>query len=125
MRQVALYADASNFGSLKPTGSAVTAADIRRKLGALARYCAELNRPSDSILPTHITFPLVLAESRSAVNPLFQTLGPEHGFSGTPAGAITYFHDLACAGLRYFISIIHPDDLTTISLLAETVIPEI
>jgi hypothetical protein len=125
MRQVASYADASNLGPLKQTGNATTAADIRRKLGALERYCTEQNRPFDSILRTHITFPLVLAESCSAVNPLFQTLGPENGFSGTPADAISYFHELAGAGLRYFMSVIHPDDITTISLLAEKVIPEV
>src|SRR5207245_597029 len=57
LRQVARYADASNFGAHEVIGRAYGAADVVRKLAALRRHCEELGRPYDGVLRTHLTMP--------------------------------------------------------------------
>ena len=132
LRQVAQYADMSNFGEHAYTGGARSVADVRRKLNVLAQHCAALGRPPESLLRSHITFPLILGETRarvearvdaipSATKALIQT----SLFAGTPDDAITYYRALAGAGIQYFIPTILGFDEETVELLADRVIPAV
>src|SRR5207237_101205 len=61
LRQVARYADASNFGPNSITGGAWTSEDVRRKCAVLDSHCANVGRPPTSVLRTftNVGFELV------------------------------------------------------------------
>lgn len=128
LRQVARYADASNFGVGMP-GSPREDDEIRRKLAALRRHCDDLGRPHDSVLPTHFLNPVVLAETpaalaakRAALPPVYRAV--DEGLYATPEEALAFYRPLVDAGLRYFIpQLATYDDLETARLLAEQVFP--
>jgi alkanesulfonate monooxygenase SsuD/methylene tetrahydromethanopterin reductase-like flavin-dependent oxidoreductase (luciferase family) len=132
LRQVAQYADMSNFGEHAYTGGAQSAADVRRKLDVLDQHCAALGRPPESVLRSHITYPLILSSTRarvearidaipSATKALIQT----SLFAGTPDDAISYYRGLAEAGIQYFIPTILGLDEETLELLADRVVPAV
>src|SRR5438477_10369765 len=121
LRQVAEYADISNFGENVHTGSARTLDDARRKLAALQRHCASVGRPYEAILKSHIELPLVIGESTGALaaklEARFGSLRPDqaawHRASvtvGTPDELIAYYRGLIDLGIRYFIAAIYSDD---------------
>jgi alkanesulfonate monooxygenase SsuD/methylene tetrahydromethanopterin reductase-like flavin-dependent oxidoreductase (luciferase family) len=130
LRQVARFADASNMGAHDTTGSAATEEAIARKFGKLGEYCAEVGRPFESVLRSHFTMPLVLAETREALAAKLagmprETLarcGPAL-FAGTPAEAIAFYRGLAGAGFQYFIANVLDGDEGTIELLGTEVMP--
>jgi alkanesulfonate monooxygenase SsuD/methylene tetrahydromethanopterin reductase-like flavin-dependent oxidoreductase (luciferase family) len=120
LRQVARYADAANFGL-----GQVGPAEVRRKLDVLRRYCAEQGRPSASVLPTYMTFPLILAETPEALQPKLQLFSWPPTFAGTPEEACAYFRTLVEAGIRYFIICMHGSDEETLHLLGQRVVPAV
>jgi alkanesulfonate monooxygenase SsuD/methylene tetrahydromethanopterin reductase-like flavin-dependent oxidoreductase (luciferase family) len=130
LRQVAQYADASNFGPHIHTGSASRLEDVTRKFDALRAHCETFERPVDSILRTHVTLPLVLGETSAAIAAKLAA-APAHLREmfrpGTVAvtidEAITYYHNLVQAGLQYFILGIFPNDLETLHLFNQKVLP--
>jgi alkanesulfonate monooxygenase SsuD/methylene tetrahydromethanopterin reductase-like flavin-dependent oxidoreductase (luciferase family) len=130
---VAQHADAANFGEHAYTGGVQGEAAIARRLAALARHCQAFNRPPESVLRTHTTFPLVLAPSRSAlaakiarlVPPWVQDVTGDTIVGGTPTEVIAHYDRLVRAGLQYFITFVYGHDLETVRLLAEEVIPEV
>jgi alkanesulfonate monooxygenase SsuD/methylene tetrahydromethanopterin reductase-like flavin-dependent oxidoreductase (luciferase family) len=128
LRQVARYADAANFGLDGTPGATRTADAVRHKLAVLRERCAEQGRPFASVLPTHFTNPVVLAETRAALAAKRAALPPayrtvEWAF-GTPDEAVAFYRPLVAAGLRYFIvNLATYDDLETARLLAERVFP--
>ncbi len=63
LRQVAQYADVSNFGPHEWVGKAFEPVDVRRKYDVLRRYCDEVGRPYEAILRSHWTPLLTLAPS--------------------------------------------------------------
>jgi alkanesulfonate monooxygenase SsuD/methylene tetrahydromethanopterin reductase-like flavin-dependent oxidoreductase (luciferase family) len=63
LRQVAQFADASNFGEHDWTGGVRGDAQLAERLDALQRHCAALGRPAETVLRTHTTVPLILAET--------------------------------------------------------------
>lgn len=132
LRQVAQYADASNFGAHRNIGGAFDAADVARKLGVLGQRCAEQGRPDQAVLRTHTTMPLFLAETEAALQAKLDAIpqGFRDGFApstvaGTPAEVVPYFRSLVAAGIRYFITFIYPRDVETVHLLADQVMPEV
>jgi hypothetical protein len=138
LRQVAQYADACNLGISDFIGGVRTADDVRRKLAALRGHCDRLDRPYESILRTHHTGWLVLAEDETSLrrkvdryfpNGIDQRFpGPWRGFAvaRTVQGAIAYYQELAEAGLQYFIAeILDAEDTETIRLLGERVAPTV
>jgi alkanesulfonate monooxygenase SsuD/methylene tetrahydromethanopterin reductase-like flavin-dependent oxidoreductase (luciferase family) len=129
LRQVAQYADLSNFGEHTYTGGARTLDDVRRKLAALDRHCAAIGRAPETVLRSHTTFPLVLAESRSAhTKKIPAALSPmqrESMVAVTVPEAITYYANLAAAGINYCIASIWGADVETLQLLAEQVLPAV
>jgi alkanesulfonate monooxygenase SsuD/methylene tetrahydromethanopterin reductase-like flavin-dependent oxidoreductase (luciferase family) len=130
--RVARYADASNFGAHRNIGSASTMDDVVRKLDVLRSRCAADGRPYESVLPTHTTMPLFLAETEAALQAKLASvpsLTREHfapsTVAGTPQDVVPYFRSLVAAGMRYFIVFIYPKDVATVRLLAEQVVPAI
>jgi len=132
LRQVARYADASNFGAHRNIGSAFNEDDVARKLGVLRAHCEEYGRSNESVLRTHTTMPLFLAETDAALHAklanipdaIRERFAPST-VAGTPREVIPYFRSLADLGMQYFIAFIYPKDVETVRLLAEYVVPEV
>jgi alkanesulfonate monooxygenase SsuD/methylene tetrahydromethanopterin reductase-like flavin-dependent oxidoreductase (luciferase family) len=129
--QVARYADMSNFGAHEWAGAAFTVEDVRRKCAALRRYCEALERPYESILRSHYTPLLALAGTDAAVqrkrsgaripDPQLRTVP----LFTTPQGAIAHYQALVDAGMQYFLVQVSGEDVETIQLFTEEVIPAI
>lgn len=131
LRQVAQFADASNFGPNPHTGNVPDPDAVRAKFAVLDAHCMRLHRPPSSVLRTHWSPPVVLAETpralrrkRNAITAAEWQFYGEHMLVGTPEDAILHFQRLIDAGLRYFI--VHTRaDLGTARLLAERVLPHL
>jgi len=130
LRQVAQYADASNFGPDEHTGSAFHLEDVGRKCQVLRSYCERFNRRADSVLRTHIVLPLVLGETPEALATKQEAMTPflRQRFGSsikafTPSEAITYYKALVQAGIQYLIAGILNDDLETLHMFSQQVIP--
>jgi len=131
LRQVAQYADMSNFGAHEWSGGAYDVEDVRRKCEALRRHCAALGRPYASVLRSHYTPLLVLAGTRAALerkrgvtripDPQLHTVP----LFATPREAIAHYQALADAGMQYFLAQVSGDDDETVRLFADEVIPAI
>lgn len=130
LRQVAQYADASNFGPHRDTGSAFNTDDVVRKCRVLRAHCTTFGRPADAILRTHITIPLVLGETQAAIAAK-QAAAPARlrapfrssEMAMHPSTAIAYYNELVQAGMQYFIAITWQHDLETLYMLAQQVLP--
>lgn len=126
---MAQFADASNFGPNPHTGNVLSFNAVRAKLAILGEHCVRVGRPAHSVLHTHWSPPVVLAETpyalqekRDAITPDERLFYAEHMVIGTPEEAITHFQHLVDAGMRYFI--VHTRaDPETARLLAERVLP--
>jgi alkanesulfonate monooxygenase SsuD/methylene tetrahydromethanopterin reductase-like flavin-dependent oxidoreductase (luciferase family) len=132
LRQVAAYADASNFSPHARAGSAYGTDDVRRKLMVLRDHCAALGRPYDAVLRTQVAVPVVLAETAPALEAKLAAI-PEtvrQGYAsstlaGQPEEAVAYYRELVEAGITYFIAGIYGNDTETVHLLAERVVPSL
>lgn len=127
-RQVARYADISNFGAFEATGGARTLEDLRRKCEALRRHCEALERPYEAILKSYPTVCLELAKTPARAREKLERIPKPFwtsGFTGTPSEAITYFQALVDCGMQYFTPFVFGADLETCQLLAERVVPEL
>ena len=133
LKQVAQYADASNFGEHSYAGGVQGKEAILRRMTALDQHCDSFDRPPSSVLRTQGTYPLLIAESPVRVAekverflpPWVREITVDSIVAGTPEVAIAHFSRLIDAGLQYFIAFVYGNDLETIRLLAEQVIPEV
>ena len=130
LRQVAQYADVSNFGPHEWSGAAYEVGDVRRKYEALRRHCEALGRPYEAILRSYYTPLLVLADSQPALQSKLGAIrkNPREHFIpifGTPGEAVTHYQALVDAGVQYFLVAVQGKDTETVRLLAEQVIPEL
>lgn len=133
LRQVAQHADASNFGEHVYTGGVQGEEAIGRRIAVLDRYSQTFGRPSASVLRTHTTYPLVIAKTAGYLTekierfvPLWvRDLARDAIVAGTPTDVIAHFERLMRAGLQYFIAFVYGNDVETIRLLAEEVVPEV
>lgn len=130
LRQVAQYADASNFGSHAWIGSAFTPTDYQRKFDILGRHLQAFGRPSDALVRSHFTMPLLIAPTPEAVEAKLAKIPPEQlewfrsaMLAGTPADAIAYYKNLADLGMNYFIVNILDQDWESFELLGTEVMP--
>jgi hypothetical protein len=126
---VAELADVSNFAPHEWAGSAFDVSDVARKYGILRDFCAAAGRPYESVLRSHFTPLLVLAEDqtelarkRAAQRIPDPHLSVRHVFA-TPQDAIRHYQILADAGVQYFIAGIDGGDEETMRLLAGAVWP--
>jgi alkanesulfonate monooxygenase SsuD/methylene tetrahydromethanopterin reductase-like flavin-dependent oxidoreductase (luciferase family) len=138
LRQVARYADACQLGSFGMVSGTGATEEIARKLTVLRGHCEALGRPYDTVLRTHFTGWLLLAEDddrlQAKVRRTFpdgidaRYSGPWAGFAlaATVEQAIAHYRELAAAGIQYFVvEILDAADDETIRLLAERVMPEV
>ena len=130
IRQVAQFADASNMGAHPSIGAAVTNDEIRRKLARLDDYLAEYGRPPESVLRSQFTMPLVMAETRQALDRKLAGLPQDTLewcgdalFAGTPDETIAFYRDLTDLGFQYFIANILDGDYSTIELMEKHLLP--
>jgi alkanesulfonate monooxygenase SsuD/methylene tetrahydromethanopterin reductase-like flavin-dependent oxidoreductase (luciferase family) len=153
LRQVAQYADVSNFGACGLTGSARDFDDVRRKYAALRGHCERFGRPYESVLRSFLCH-FILAESDEAVvakleqhatsSPIasiekvpgmprvvstcYGVPSPEpiplQIIAGTPREMIAYCRGLVDAGARYII-VRCQNDAESLRLLGEQVMPEL
>jgi len=129
LRQVARYADVSNFGPHEWVGNAFAPVDVRRKYDVLRRYCQEVGRPYEAILRSHWTPLLTLAPSQDKLDRKRQAaripdakLNSQPLFA-TPDQAIAHYEALLDAGAEYFLATVNGHDQETVDLLAERVLP--
>ncbi|HLZ23672.1 MAG TPA: LLM class flavin-dependent oxidoreductase [Ktedonobacterales bacterium] len=151
MRQVAQYADASNFGPSGAMGSAWESGDVAQKYAVLRQHCEQIGRPYDSVLRTF--YPnLLLAktesevqakvDARAARSPLMERPRlpgmprefratyvlstpdqiPLHIVAGTPEQVTEYLRLLVEAGVQYVS--VSGNDAETVQLLSEQVMPQ-
>lgn len=134
LRLVAKYADACNFGAGHSTGLARNPDVVRRKNSVLDGFCREVGRDPSSVLRTHFTRWLMLAEteaeSRAKLDRYYpQGLNDEQQFSrviGAPESVAAYYQNLVEAGMDYFVvQTLDATDTETIELLANEVIPRV
>ncbi|MBV9793736.1 MAG: LLM class flavin-dependent oxidoreductase, partial [Actinobacteria bacterium] len=129
LRQVAELADVSNFAPHEWAGSAFDVTDVVRKYGVLRTHCAAIGRPFESVLRSHFTPLLVLADDdaqlarkQAATRIPDADLNVRRVFA-TPKDAIGHYQALADAGVQYFIAGINVTDEETTHLLADAVWP--
>ncbi len=130
LRQVAQYADASNFGSHAWIGSAFTPTDFQRKYDVLAGHLERFGRQRDDVVRSHFEMPLVIRSTRVSLEEALRGMpqdvldwcGPAL-FAGTPEEAIAFYRDLAGIGCQYFVANILTGDWETIELLGTEVMP--
>jgi alkanesulfonate monooxygenase SsuD/methylene tetrahydromethanopterin reductase-like flavin-dependent oxidoreductase (luciferase family) len=125
LRQVARFADASNFGPGTATGGAFTVADVRRKVAALAAHCAAAGRPAAAVLRTYFA---LVGDLRAGA-----PVGPRRTvsrtglayeyFDGPPEAVVAHYRGLVRAGVRYFI--LATADPARVRLLAEEALPQV
>ncbi|HEU5381949.1 MAG TPA: LLM class flavin-dependent oxidoreductase [Ktedonobacteraceae bacterium] len=130
LRQVAQYADASNFGPHNDTGGVSQLEDVEHKGQVLRTHCATIGRDPQSILQTHVTLPLVLGTSAEAIAakqeaiPLpLRSKFTAGTLAVTPQEALEYYRNLAKMGIHYFILGLWPGDVETMRLFSEHVMP--
>lgn len=134
LRQVARFADASNFGATRTVGSAATPDDIRHKLDVLRRHCDEVERPYDEILRTYFTGWLIMAPDEASLQAKLDHYFPDGTeraragmlVDGTPEQIIQHYRERAEAGIQYFVvQTLDATDTETLELLANEVIPNV
>jgi alkanesulfonate monooxygenase SsuD/methylene tetrahydromethanopterin reductase-like flavin-dependent oxidoreductase (luciferase family) len=131
LRQVAQYADVSNFSPHEWSGSAFEISDVERKYAVLRAHCEAVGRPFDSILRSHYTPLLTLAENeRDLERKRAQARIPDRQLRtvpvfGTPEQAIAHYQALANAGAQYFLATVNGSDDETVHLFAEAVAPAV
>ena len=130
LRQVAQYADVSNFGAHITTGGAVHAEDVRRKCQVLQDHCQKVGRDSRAILRSYVTMPFLLGKTAETLESRKQALPADvqrifHSslVALRPQEAITYFQALIQAGIQYFIVGVGLRDRETLELLQTEVLP--
>ena len=125
LRQVADYADATNFGPGSPIGSAWTLDDVRRKYAVLRAHCLAVGRPYDSVLRTHFG-PLRLAEgAETRERWVTSALGSRFlGLQTDPAGAAAHYRALIDGGVQYII-VQGLHDPAAVRLFGERVLPAV
>jgi alkanesulfonate monooxygenase SsuD/methylene tetrahydromethanopterin reductase-like flavin-dependent oxidoreductase (luciferase family) len=131
LRQVAKFADVSNFAPHEWSGAAYQIADVERKYQTLRKHCQEFGRPYESVLRTHYTPLLTLAEDDASLEHKRGTaripdasLRQELVFA-TASEAIWHYQALADAGVQYFLVSVNFQDEETVRIFAEEVVPAV
>lgn len=130
LRQVARFADAANMGAHPAIGQAVSSLDIQRKFDVLRGWCEDYGRPYESVLRSHFTMPLILAQTQEALKTKLAAMPQDTLewcgdalFAGTPEDAIAFYRDLHALGFQYFVANILGGDEESVELLGTAVMP--
>jgi alkanesulfonate monooxygenase SsuD/methylene tetrahydromethanopterin reductase-like flavin-dependent oxidoreductase (luciferase family) len=127
LKRVAQYADMCSLEA----GRARTPEEVRRKLEVLRGHCEAIGRPYASIVRGHFENRVILAptEERAqrkvdALPPVYRALVAATG--RTPGQLVEYYRPLIAAGVQYLVvNLATHDDVETVELLAERVLPEL
>jgi alkanesulfonate monooxygenase SsuD/methylene tetrahydromethanopterin reductase-like flavin-dependent oxidoreductase (luciferase family) len=130
LRYVAQYADASSMAAVGWAGGVYSAADAEHKFRVLQQHCLDAERPYTSILRVTQLSPVMLAETEAGAQaklerfpkPLLSFVG-ESMLATTPGGAVLRLRSLIDAGFQYFLCGIFDNDVESLTLLAQQVIP--
>lgn len=132
LRQVVRWADISNFGGSRNTGNVQTDDGLRAKLAQIDELCREVGRSPATLLKSHFTSWLMLADTDAAARDKLDHYFPD-GLSeehrrtrihGSPDTVIAYFRSLQTVGFEYFVvQVQDAADYETIRLLGERVAP--
>jgi alkanesulfonate monooxygenase SsuD/methylene tetrahydromethanopterin reductase-like flavin-dependent oxidoreductase (luciferase family) len=130
LRYVAESADMSNMAGASWAGGAYTLADAHHKFQVLQRRCEEAGRPYSSILRSTMFVPLILAETEALVQAKLDrfpkallAILEQTVLATTPGEAIKQMQALVDVGFQYFLCGIPVNDVETLTLLAQQVIP--
>jgi alkanesulfonate monooxygenase SsuD/methylene tetrahydromethanopterin reductase-like flavin-dependent oxidoreductase (luciferase family) len=123
LRQVAQYADMSNFGPGNVIGNAWGADDVRRKYELLRGYLDEVGRPHDSVLRSYFLRVRIVASGAPTFEPTASGGMRFERLAATPAGIAAHCRALVEAGVRYFIVQGLQDDLEALRVFGEEVLP--
>ena len=131
LRQVARYADMTNFGPHRLIGGVTAPDDVKGKLRFLDGECEAVGRSSTSVLRSHFILPMILGRTDASAQEKFErshyASAPSDqmsgGFVGSVGALIDYYQALKAAGMQYFIACISPDDTETLDLLGQEVMP--
>ena len=134
IQQVAQWADIANFGNSTNTGNVKDAEGYRTKLAAFGEACDAIGRPRESLLLSHFTSWLFLAETDTAARAKLDRQYPD-GLTeeqtrtriwGGADKVVAYFQDMAELGFEYFVVQVQDSrDLETIRLLGDVVRPRV
>jgi alkanesulfonate monooxygenase SsuD/methylene tetrahydromethanopterin reductase-like flavin-dependent oxidoreductase (luciferase family) len=132
LRQVVRWADISNFGASKNTGNVTSDEATVQKLARIDQLCAEAGRDPGTLLKSHFTSWLMLADSDKNAKAKLDHYFPD-GLAeeqtrtrifGSPETVSAYFRSLIGMGFQYFVIQIQDSrDLETIQLLGEAIAP--
>lgn len=132
LRQVAQYADMSNFSAHDWAGRAFGPEDVRRKFEALRSHCSSLGRNYDSVVRSHAAVPVVVAETQKELRTKLDEIPPHirdayksSTIAGLPDDVIAQYQPLIDAGVTYCISGLYGNDAETLRLLAQRVVPRL
>jgi alkanesulfonate monooxygenase SsuD/methylene tetrahydromethanopterin reductase-like flavin-dependent oxidoreductase (luciferase family) len=130
LRYVAESADVSSMAAARWAGGAYTPDDAGHKFQVLQRRCEEAGRPYSSILRATQLSPLILAETKAGVQAkldrfpkLLLAFLEQTVVATTPSDAIQRMQALVDVGFQYFLCGIAGNDVETLTLLAQQVIP--
>jgi alkanesulfonate monooxygenase SsuD/methylene tetrahydromethanopterin reductase-like flavin-dependent oxidoreductase (luciferase family) len=132
LRQVAQYADMSNFGAHAAVGSVFTTAEVQHKIKVLSDHCIALGRPPDSVVRSHWGCPVVVGSMPEEVQRKVAALPAwirdrfqSSMIAGIPEEVAATYQTLMTAGLNYFTICVMSGDAETLRLLAEQVMPSL
>lgn len=130
LRQVATYADISNFGAHRLIGGAASLEDVRRKCQILQAHCQQVGRDPRAILRSYLTMPFVLGKTQQelirkqeALPAGIRSLLQSSLVALQPQQARSYFRGLIEAGIQYVIVGVTLQDVGTLELLYTDVLP--
>ena len=104
---------------------------MERKYRALRAHCEALGRPYNSVLRSHYTPLLTLAENeRDLERKRADARIPDRHLRSvpvfaTPEEAVAHYQSLADAGAQYFLATVNGRDDETVRLFAEAVVPAV
>jgi alkanesulfonate monooxygenase SsuD/methylene tetrahydromethanopterin reductase-like flavin-dependent oxidoreductase (luciferase family) len=134
LRQVAKYADASNFGAGRNVGAVRGDDGVSHKLDVLRQRCEEIGRNYDGILKSYFVTWLILGETDETAQAKLNHYYPDGltdeqkitRIAGSPERVIPYFQSLVDDGIQYFVvQIMDAGDTETMRLLAKEVVPHV
>jgi alkanesulfonate monooxygenase SsuD/methylene tetrahydromethanopterin reductase-like flavin-dependent oxidoreductase (luciferase family) len=122
-RLVARYGDMANIQDSKVKSRE----EVRAKVDVLRTRFDEVGRAFDSVIASYFSNGVVVAETSERVEEKLAAVGRRpHENAGTPEQIIARFRPIVDAGLNYLVmSLAAYDDLETVELLAERVLPEL
>jgi alkanesulfonate monooxygenase SsuD/methylene tetrahydromethanopterin reductase-like flavin-dependent oxidoreductase (luciferase family) len=130
LRYVAESADVSSMAGASWAGGAYTPADAAHKFQVLQRRCEEVGRSYSSILRATQFSPLILGETEALVQAKLDRFPKESlafleqtVLATTPGEAIKQMQALVNVGFQYFLCGLAGNDVETLTLLAQQVIP--